>query len=119
MNGELTRLEAADSGYEPLDRIGFAQTKIERFYAQYHKIPHPFGVTSSLQIALDDLNRAVRLLVYVERLLHRGVAVLITPSGERIELPKTVFEVLKTAVKFMSDGRAVTFHAQFQEPALP
>lgn len=44
----------------------------------------------------------------VERLLHRGVAVLINPSGERIELPKTVFEVLKTAVRFMSDGQAVT-----------
>lgn len=44
----------------------------------------------------------------VGRLLHRGVAVLINPSGERIELPKTVFEVLRKAVRFMSDGQAVT-----------
>jgi hypothetical protein len=65
LNGELTRLEATDRGYEPLDRIGFAQTKIERFYAHYHKIPHPFDGKSSLRIASEDLNRAVRLLVYV------------------------------------------------------
>lgn len=65
LNGELTRLEAADRGYEPLDRIGFAQTKIERFYAQYQKIPHPFDDKRGLPITSDDLNRAVRLLVYV------------------------------------------------------
>jgi len=44
----------------------------------------------------------------VERLLHRGVPVLVSPAGERIELPNTVFEVLRTAVKFMSDGQTVT-----------
>jgi hypothetical protein len=65
LNGELTRLEAADSGYEPLDRIGFAQTKIERFYTQYQKIPHPFDDKGSLVIDPGELNRAVRLLVYV------------------------------------------------------
>ena len=65
LNGELTRLEAIDNGYEPLDRIGFAQTKLERFYAHYSKIPHPFGGKSSLSIAPDDLSRAVRLLIYV------------------------------------------------------
>ncbi|MGB6131600.1 MAG: excisionase family DNA-binding protein [Acidobacteriaceae bacterium] len=44
----------------------------------------------------------------VERLLDRGVPALVNPSGERIELPKTVFEVLRTAVRFMSDGQTVT-----------
>jgi excisionase family DNA binding protein len=54
---------------------------------------------------LDSEQRQVQA---VERLLHRGVPALINPSGERIELPKTVFEVLRTAVKFMSNGQAVT-----------
>jgi excisionase family DNA binding protein len=44
----------------------------------------------------------------VERLLHGGVPALISPGGERVELPNTVFEVLKTAVKFMSDGQTIT-----------
>ena len=33
---------------------------------------------------------------------------MVSPAGERIELPNTVFEVLRTAVKFMSDGQTVT-----------
>ena len=65
LNGELTRLELTDSGYEPLDRIGFAQTKVERFYSHYHQIPHPFDSKCNLRIAPDELNRAIRLLVYI------------------------------------------------------
>ena len=41
----------------------------------------------------------------VERLLHEGVPALVNGAGERIELPKTVFEVLRMAVKFMADGQ--------------
>jgi excisionase family DNA binding protein len=44
----------------------------------------------------------------VERLLKDGVPVLINPAGERIEIPGTVLEVLRTAVGFMSHGHAVT-----------
>src|SRR5580698_96254 len=44
----------------------------------------------------------------VERLLQGGVPALVGPGGERIELPDTVFEVLRTAVKFMSHGQTVT-----------
>jgi excisionase family DNA binding protein len=44
----------------------------------------------------------------VERLLHHGVPALVSPAGERIELPGGVFEMLRTAVKFMSDGQSVT-----------
>ena len=44
----------------------------------------------------------------LERVLHRGVPAFVTASGERIELPGTVFEVLRTAVGFMSHGQAVT-----------
>ncbi len=44
----------------------------------------------------------------LEKLLRRGVPALIGPSGERIELPGTVVEVLRTAVEFMSHGQTVT-----------
>ncbi len=44
----------------------------------------------------------------LEKLLRRGVPALISPSGERIELPGTVAEVLRTAVEFMSHGQTVT-----------
>ncbi len=44
----------------------------------------------------------------LERALLRGVPAFVTSSGERIELPGTVFEVLKTAVGFMAHGQAIT-----------
>jgi len=44
----------------------------------------------------------------LERVLHRGVPAFVTSAGERIELSGTVFEVLRTAVGFMSHGQAVT-----------
>jgi excisionase family DNA binding protein len=44
----------------------------------------------------------------VERLLRTGAPAFITPTGERVELPGTVVEVLKTAVGFMSHGQAFT-----------
>jgi excisionase family DNA binding protein len=44
----------------------------------------------------------------IEKLLRRGVSALISPAGERIELPGTVFEVLRTAVGFMSHGQTIT-----------
>jgi excisionase family DNA binding protein len=42
------------------------------------------------------------------RALLRGVPAFVTSAGERIELPGTVFEVLKTAVGFMSHGQTIT-----------
>ena len=44
----------------------------------------------------------------LERVLHLGVPAFVTSAGERIELPGTVFEVLRTAVGFMSHGQAIT-----------
>jgi excisionase family DNA binding protein len=44
----------------------------------------------------------------LERELLRGVPAFITSAGERIEIPGTVFEVLRTAVGFMSHGQAIT-----------
>ena len=63
-------------------------------------------VVASKTVSLPDSEQ--RQVQAVERLLHRGVPILINASGERIELPKTVFEVLRTAVKLMSHGQAVT-----------
>jgi hypothetical protein len=53
----------------------------------------------------DTEQQRVRAL---EKLLRRGVPALISPGGERIELPGTVFEVLKKAVGFMSRGQTIT-----------
>lgn len=53
----------------------------------------------------DTEQQRVRAL---ERALLRGVPAFVTSAGERIELPDTVFEVLRTAVGFMSHGQAVT-----------
>jgi excisionase family DNA binding protein len=44
----------------------------------------------------------------LERALLRGAPAFVTSAGERIEIPGTVFEVLRTAVGFMSHGQAVT-----------
>jgi excisionase family DNA binding protein len=44
----------------------------------------------------------------LEKLLRRGAPALISPAGDRIELPWTVFEVLRTAVGFMAQGQTVT-----------
>ena len=44
----------------------------------------------------------------LEQALLRGVPAFVTSAGERIEIPGTVFEVLKTAVGFMSHGQAIT-----------
>jgi excisionase family DNA binding protein len=44
----------------------------------------------------------------LERALLRGVPSFVTSTGERIEIPGTVFEVLRTAVGFMSHGQAIT-----------
>ena len=44
----------------------------------------------------------------LRKLLRRGVPALISPAGERIELPDTVAEVLRTAVEFMAHGQTVT-----------
>lgn len=43
----------------------------------------------------------------VEELLRNGVPQLVSPSGDRIELPSTVFAVLKKAVSFMALGQTV------------
>ena len=44
----------------------------------------------------------------LEKLLRRGMPVLISPAGERVELPGTIVEVLRTAVELMSHGQTVT-----------
>jgi hypothetical protein len=58
--GELSRLEMVDAGSESVSETGFAQTKIERFYSQYSKIPHPFDVGKRLELSRVELRRSRR-----------------------------------------------------------
>jgi len=44
----------------------------------------------------------------LERVLHSGVPAFVTSAGERIELPGTVFEVLRAAVGLMAQGQTIT-----------
>jgi excisionase family DNA binding protein len=44
----------------------------------------------------------------LERALLPGVPAFVTVAGERVELPGTVFEVLRKVVGFMSHGQAIT-----------
>jgi excisionase family DNA binding protein len=44
----------------------------------------------------------------LERALLQGVPAFVTVAGERVELPGTVFEVLRRVVGFMSHGQAIT-----------
>jgi excisionase family DNA binding protein len=44
----------------------------------------------------------------LERALLQGVPAFVTVAGERVELPSTVFEVLRKVVGFMSHGQAIT-----------
>lgn len=64
--GEISRLEMVDSGYEPVDRVGYAQVKIERLLLNcYSRIPHPFDDNKSLRIPTGTAKRAVRLITFV------------------------------------------------------
>jgi excisionase family DNA binding protein len=56
-------------------------------------------------ITLPDTER--QQVQALERVLHPGVPVFVTSAGEQVELPRTVFEVLRTAVGFMSHGQAI------------
>jgi hypothetical protein len=63
--GEISRLETVDAEYETARDTGFAQTKIERFYSQYSKIPHPFDAGQRLELSTVELRNAIQLLLYV------------------------------------------------------
>jgi hypothetical protein len=63
--GEITRLEVVDTESETSSETGFAQTKIERFYSQYARVPHPFQDGRSLELSPVELRKATRLVLYV------------------------------------------------------
>jgi excisionase family DNA binding protein len=44
----------------------------------------------------------------LNRILHRGRAALVSSSGEKVEFPDTLYEVLTRIVEIMSRGQAVT-----------
>jgi excisionase family DNA binding protein len=44
----------------------------------------------------------------LERLLDSGVAALVGASGQRLDIPPTVYEVLRKVVELMAQGKSVT-----------
>lgn len=66
LSAEISRIEILDSGHEPLDTIGHAQIRMERFLDNnYLTIPHPFDQERRLNFSPDTLKAAIRLLTYV------------------------------------------------------
>ena len=63
-------------------------------------------VAAKKSMAISDTEQ--QQVQALERALVRGVPAFVTSAGERIELPGTVFEVLKTAVGFMSHGQTIS-----------
>jgi excisionase family DNA binding protein len=44
----------------------------------------------------------------LERMLHLGIPALVSSSGERVELPNTVYELLRRVVELMARGQSIT-----------
>lgn len=82
--GEISRLETADSGHAPVDRIGYAQIKIERFLStNYSKIPHPFAENKALSLSPALLQRVVRLVHRpISSLCYSSSAVFASADGQ-------------------------------------
>ena len=61
------------------------------------------------QKSISISNAERRQVQALNRLLHGvGVPALVSSAGERVDLPTSVFEVLKEAVGFMSGGQGIT-----------
>lgn len=58
----------------------------------------PIAVASSEEAQIHELNR----------LLQAGVPALVAADGERLELPETVYHLLKRVVRDMEHGKAIT-----------
>lgn len=81
-----------------------------------HRLFRVFRVRVRIEAMMPAAPKAISLpssehrqVQALERLLQgSGVPALLSPAGERIELPGSVFQVLKEAVGFMSHGQAIT-----------
>lgn len=65
-------------------------------------------VTTAIQAPKPLSSKEQQEAKTVEQLLRSGTPELVSPAGDRIELPGTVFAVLKKVVSFMALGQAVT-----------
>jgi len=54
-------------------------------------------------------------ILELNRFLQQGTPALVGPDNERIELPESVYDILKDVVRYMSAGRAVTLIPQKQQ----
>ena len=61
-------------------------------------LQEPIAVPKSEERQVQELNRV----------LHRGRAALVSASGEKVEFPDTLYEVLTRIVEILSRGQAVT-----------
>ena len=59
---------------------------------------HPITLPKAEQKRVEEL----------DALLSRGSAALVSSNGERIELPNTVYKILRKVVTLMAHGQAVT-----------
>jgi len=68
-----------------------------------------YGIMSlALQEPIAVPESEERQVQELSRLLHRGRAALISASGEKVEFPDTLYEVLTRIVEILSQGQAVT-----------
>lgn len=64
----------------------------------------PNGIAQAEQSAIEKL----------EHLLDKGVPGLITKTGEKVKLPRTIYDLLRRAVALMAEGKTVTLIADNQ-----
>ena len=51
----------------------------------------------------------------LNRLLQLGTPALVGPHNERVDLPETVYNILKDVVRYMAAGRAITLVPQKEQ----
>ena len=84
---------------------GFAYFVCCEYYEYVLHSSH-MAATAERPITLPQTER--KQVQDLEAFLGRGNAVLLSSTGERIDLPNTVFEILRRVVTLMAHGQAVT-----------
>lgn len=65
-------------------------------------------MSSSAQKSITVLDTEQRQVQAIDRMLNGRMPSLLGPSGEAVELPRPVAEVLRTAVGLMARGQSIT-----------
>ena len=75
-------------------------------YFEYVLQSSHMAATAQRPITLPQAER--KQVEDLEAMLRRGKAALVSSTGERIELPHTVYEILRKVVTLMASGQAIT-----------